>query len=296
MIKSFIKNHNIEYYENISLKKYNTYKLDVICNYLVFPEDLGTLVLLLNYLQENKIKHLVLGNGSNIIFKNNTYDGVIIRLDKLSQVTFNDTTIEVEAGYSLIKLAIECMKRSIAGFEFASGIPGLIGASIAMNAGAYKSDMSQIVKEAKVINPNLEIITMTNEELNFAYRDSFIKQNPNYYIVSATLELENGNSKEIEEIISKRRVKRIETQPLDAPSAGSVFRNPAGISAGELIEKCGLKGYKIGDAMISDKHANFIINTGNAQGKEIIQLIELMKQKVKEKYKIDLILEQLIIE
>lgn len=296
MIKSFIRNHDIEYYEKVSLKKYNTYKLDVVCDYLVFPDDLGTLVLLLNFLKENDIKYLVLGNGSNVIFKNNVYDGVIIKLDRLNQVTFNDTTIEVEAGYSLVKLAIECMKRSIGGFEFASGIPGVIGASIAMNAGAYKSDMAGIVKEVKVINPNLEIVTMTNEELNFSYRDSFLKQNPGYYVVSATLELESGDSKEIEDLISKRRVKRMETQPLDAPSAGSVFRNPKGMYAGELIENCGLKGYRIGDAMVSDKHANFIVNVGNATGEDILKLINLIKKKVKEKYDVDLILEQLIIE
>lgn len=296
MIKSFIRNHDIEYYEKVSLKKYNTYKLDVVCDYLVFPDDLGTLVLLLNFLKENDIKYLVLGNGSNVIFKNDVYDGVIIKLDRLNQVTFNDTTIEVEAGYSLVKLAIECMKRSIGGFEFASGIPGVIGASIAMNAGAYKSDMAGIVKEVKVINPNLEIVTMTNEELNFSYRDSFLKQNPGYYVVSATLELESGDSKEIEDLISKRRVKRMETQPLDAPSAGSVFRNPKGMYAGELIENCGLKGYRIGDAMVSDKHANFIVNVGNATGEDILKLINLIKKKVKEKYDVDLILEQLIIE
>lgn len=296
MIRNFINKHNIEYYENISLKKYNTYKLDVICDYLVFPDDLGTLVLLLNFLKENNIKYLVLGNGSNVIFKNKRYNGVIIKLDRLNKVTFNDTIIEVEAGYSLIKLAIECMKRSIGGFEFASGIPGAIGSSIAMNAGAYKSDMSSIVKEVKVINPCLEIITMSKEELNFSYRDSFIKQNPNYYIVSAVLELESGDSKEIEKLISKRRVKRMEMQPLDSPSAGSVFRNPEGMYAGELIEKCGLKGYSINDAMVSNKHANFIINKGNATGQDIVDLIKLIQEKVKEKYDVDLILEQLIIE
>jgi len=296
MIKSFIKDHKIEYYENVSLKKYNTYKLNVICDYLVFPDDLGTLVLLLNFIKENKLKYLVLGNGSNVIFKNERYNGIIIKLDRLNKLTFNDTTVEVEAGYSLIKLAIECMKRSVGGFEFASGIPGLIGASIAMNAGAYKSDMASIVKEVKVINPNLEIITMTKEDLNFSYRNSFVKENSGYYIVSAILELESGNSKEIEELISKRRIKRMETQPLDAPSAGSVFRNPEGMYAGELIENCGLKGYAIKDAMISDKHANFIINKGDATGKNIIDLIELIQNKVKEKYNVELKLEQQIIE
>jgi len=296
MIKNFIKEHNLEYYEHKSLKRYNTYRLDTTCDYIVFPDDLGTLILLLNFLKENNLKYIFLGNGSNVIFKNKHYDGIVIKLDRLNNITFNDTLVEVEAGYPLIKLGLECIKRSLTGFEFASAIPGQIGASIAMNAGAYKCDMSDIVREVKVINPNLEIITMTKEELNFSYRSSFLKENKDYYIVSATLELENGISSEIEELTSKRRIKRIETQPLEYPSAGSVFRNPENMYAGELIENCGLKGYSINGAMVSEKHANFIINKNNATGEDIVNLINLIKTKVFEKYNVELILEQLIIE
>ena len=285
----------IEYYENYSLRNYNTYKLDVVCNYLVFPDDLGTLILFLNFLKENNLKYMILGNGSNIIFKNDFYDGVVIKLDRLNDIVFDEAKVEVGAGYSLVKLSLECLKRSISGFEFASGIPGAIGASIAMNAGAYNTSMSDIVEEVKVITPDLEIITMTNEELEFSYRDSFIKRNKDYIIVSAKLQLCMGNSEEIEDLISSRRVKRMESQPLDAPSAGSVFRNPDGFYAGKLIEDCGLKGYRIGDAMVSEKHANFIINVGNATGNDIVNLINYIKEKVKEKYDVDLVEEQLII-
>ena len=295
MIKNFIDSHNIEYYENYSLRNYNTYKLDVVCNYLVFPDDLGTLILFLNFLKENNLKYMILGNGSNIIFKNDFYDGVVIKLDRLNDIVFDEAKVEVGAGYSLVKLSLECLKRSISGFEFASGIPGAIGASIAMNAGAYNTSMSDIVEEVKVITPDLEIITMTNEELEFSYRDSFIKRNKDYIIVSAKLQLCMGNSEEIEDLISSRRVKRMESQPLDAPSAGSVFRNPDGFYAGKLIEDCGLKGYRIGDAMVSEKHANFIINVGNATGNDIVNLINYIKEKVKEKYDVDLVEEQLII-
>ena len=296
MIRNFIENHGIEFYENISLKKYNTYKLYVKCDFIVFPDDLGTLILLLNFLKENNIKYLVLGNGSNVIFKNEKFNGVIIKLDRLNNITFNDTLVEVEAGYSLIKLSMECLKRSISGFEFASGIPGVIGASVAMNAGAYKESMSDIVEQVTVINPNLEIVTLSNDELEFSYRDSFLKRNKDYIVVSVVLKLNSGSAEEIEDLISKRRIKRIETQPLDAPSAGSVFRNPEGFYAGELIEKCGLKGYKIGGAMVSEKHANFIVNDGDATGKDIISLIEYIKKEVKNKFNIDLVEEQLIIE
>jgi len=137
---------------------------------------------------------------------------------------------------------------------------------------------------------------LTNSEIDFDYRDSFFKSNKDYIIVSVLLQLENKDPKEILEKISRRRVKRIESQPLNFPSAGSVFRNPEGYSAGALIEQCGLKNYRIGGAVVSEKHANFIINVGGATGKDIIMLIDLVREKVKEKFNIELILEQIIID
>jgi len=284
-----------EYYENYNIKKYNTYRLDVICKYIVFVRNINELIDLLRYLKENNIKYLILGNGSNIIFKDNYYDGVIIKLDKLNDIKINNNEVYVEAGYSLMKLSRDVLEYNLSGLEFAAGIPGLVGASISMNAGAYNKDMASFVKEVQVINSNYELIVMKNDELEFEYRDSFLKKNKDYICVSAVLVLEEGNKEESIELINKRKQRRMESQPLEYPSAGSVFRNPEGMFAGELIENCGLKGYNINGAEVSVKHANFIVNKGNCTGKDIIDLIELIKKKVKEKYNVDLILEQEII-
>lgn len=296
MIKNFIKRHNIEYYEEANLKRYNTYRLSTNCKYLILPQTKEELRDLLKYIKEKELKFIVLGNGSNVIFKDDYYDGIVILLNKLNKVTIDDDTIEVSAGYSLQKLAMEACSIGLEGLEFACGIPGFVGASIAMNAGAYNSSMSEIVETVEVINPNFEIVTMTKEELEFEYRSSIFKKEKNYIVVSAYLKLTRGNKEEILEKISKRRVKRLETQPLDMPSAGSVFRNPENMHAGALIEQCGLKGYNINGAEVSTKHANFIVNTGGATGKDITKLIEKIKSEVKKEFGVDLILEQIIVD
>ena len=282
MIKNFIKKHNLEYQEEANLKRYNTYRLETICKYLIFPKDKEELKDLLKYLHEKQEKYIVLGN--------------VILLNKLNKIVIDDDTIEVSAGYSLQKLAVDACSLGLEGLEFACGIPGYIGASIAMNAGAYNSSLSEVVETVEVINPNFEFVIMSKEDLEFEYRSSFFKKNKDYIIVSAILKLNRGNKEEILEKISKRRVKRLETQPLDMPSAGSVFRNPEGKSAGALIEQSGLKGYNINGAEISTKHANFIVNTGNSTGKDIIKLIDKTKKEVKNKFDVDLILEQIIID
>ena len=259
MIENFIKNY--EYYKNTSLKRYNTYKLDVNCDYLIYPKNIEELIELLKYLKENRIKPLILGNGSNVILSRPNFD-IVIKLDRLNNIEIKGNNVIAEAGVSLIKLSNHCMNNGLNGLAFAGGIPGLLGASTAMNAGAYKEDMSQIVKEVKVITPNMEIITMTNKELAYEYRDSFLKKNKDYICIEVTLELKKENSETIKKLMDDRKNRRIESQPLTMPSAGSVFRNPEGMSAGKLIEDLGLKGYTIGGAQISEKHANFIVNTG----------------------------------
>ena len=296
MIKSFIDTSGVEYYEDVSLKKYNTYKIDAKAKYLVFPKDSVELISLISYLKDNNCKFLVLGNGSNVIFNFEYYDGVIIRLDRFNSISINDNVIEVGAGYSLIKLANEVALLGLSGLEFASGIPGCVGASVAMNAGAYNHSLAEVVESVKVLTPDNEIITMNNEELEFNYRESFLKHNKDYIILSCKIILSHGNKEEILELISNRRIRRMESQPLNYPSAGSVFRNPEGNYAGKLIEDCGFKGYKLGGAMVSLKHANFIINYDGATGRDIVLLINKIKNSVKEKYGIDLILEQIIID
>lgn len=296
MIKNFIKKNSLEYYEEANLKKYNTYRLETICKYLVFPKTKEELKEFLKFLNDSKEKYIVLGNGSNVIFKDDYYDGVVIILSHLKKLVIEDDVIQVEAGYSLQKLALETCSIGLEGLEFACGIPGHIGASIAMNAGAYNSSMKEVVETVEVINSNFEFVTMSKEDLEFDYRSSIFKKEKSYIIVSATLKLTRGNKEEILEKISKRRVKRLETQPLDMPSAGSVFRNPPNMHAGALIEQCGLKGYDIGGAQVSNKHANFIVNIGGATGKEIIKLITKVQEDVKKEFDVDLILEQIIVD
>lgn len=292
MIESFINKH--EYYKNISLKKYNTYKIDVNCDYLVYPKSIHELQELLKYLKDNNIHYLILGNGSNVILARPNFD-VVIKLDRINNIEIKDNIVIAGAGVSLIKLSNICMENNLNGLSFAGGIPGLLGASTAMNAGAYKEDMASIVKEVKVLTPNLEIKTMKNSELEYAYRDSFLKRNKDFICVEVTLSLEYEDKEIIKHRMLDRRDRRISSQPVNMPSAGSVFRNPEGLSAGKLIEDIGLKGYTIGGAQVSEKHANFIINTSNATYEDIISLIDYIKEKVKEKYNIDLILEQEIV-
>lgn len=292
MIESFINKY--EYYKNVSLKKYNTYKIDVNCDYLVYPKSIHELQELLKYLKDNNIHYLILGNGSNVILARPNFD-VVIKLDRINNIEIKDNIVIAGAGVSLIKLSNICMENNLNGLSFAGGIPGLLGASTAMNAGAYKEDMASIVKEVKVLTPNLEIKTMKNSELEYAYRDSFLKRNKDFICVEVTLSLEYEDKEMIKHRMLDRRDRRISSQPVNMPSAGSVFRNPEGLSAGKLIEDIGLKGYTIGGAQVSEKHANFIINTSNATYEDIISLIDYIKEKVKEKYNIDLILEQEIV-
>ena len=187
------------------------------------------------------------------------------------------------------------MKNNLDGLAFAGGIPGMVGASTSMNAGAYNEDMSMVVKEVKVIDPDLKIITLNKEKLEYTYRDSFLKRNKDYVCIETTFEMKYKDKDEIKEVMNDRKNRRVVSQPLDKPSAGSVFRNPPGMSAGKLIEDAGLKGYIHGGAMISDKHANFIINNGTATYEDIIMLIDYIKERIKVIYDIDLILEQEII-
>lgn len=277
------------------LKEYTTYKVggEAIC--IVIPEDEDGLIDTLKYLRENNIKHMILGNGSNVIF-NSKYDGVIIKLDSFNSLKIVGNRITVGAGYMLNKLAIRVSRLGFTGMEFAAGIPGTVGGAVYMNAGAYKSDMGYIVNSIKVLTPDYKVKTMYNKDLDFHYRSSFLQTHKDYICLEAHIALIKGDSKEIMEIIEERKQRRIETQPLEYPSAGSVFRNPEGDFAGRLIEEIGYKGKQIGDAKVSDKHANFIINNGNATGEDIKKLINEIKDKVKEKYNIELKVEQEFIE
>lgn len=282
--------------ENINLEEYTTYKAGGKAKALIYPETVAGLIKLLKYLNTNDIKHKVIGNCSNLVFSDSFYDGILIKLSELNNLEIDDIKIVVGAGYNLTKLALRASKEGLTGLEFAVGIPGTVGGGIFMNAGAYKSDMGYVVSEVKVLTPDYQIHSIYNKEMNFHYRTSFIQKNPEYIIIEATMVLKHGDLKLIMDVIEDRKKRRLMSQPLEWPSAGCVFRNPEGDYAGRLIEEIGYKGKGIGDAIVSEKHANFIINIGHAKGDDIKQLILEIKKEVKTKTGIELKVEQEFVE
>lgn len=278
--------------ENESLKKYNTYKIGGTAKLVVLPDSIEKLLELLHIIKDNNIKYKVIGKGSNLIFSSKEFDGIIIKLDKLDKLEIDGTKVVVGAGYSLIKLSLETAKIGLSGLEFAAGIPGTVGGSVFMNAGAYKNDIGELIESIKVIDDNLNVIEMKKEDLDFNYRHSFLQEHKNYICLEVTLNLVEADIDEIKEKIKKRKEKRMETQPLEYPSAGSVFRNPEDIPAGKLIEDAGLKGKMIGGAMVSEKHANFIINYDNATSEDVYELIHYVKNEIKKQMGVELRQEQ----
>ena len=289
-----IESENLgKYEEDVSLKKYTTYKVGGKASVIVYPKNVDCLIRLLKVIKEENVEYKVLGKGSNVLFSSKKFDGIIIKLDEFDQIKFlSRNKIRVGAGYSLIKLCMLACKKGLAGLEFAAGIPGNIGGAVYMNAGAYKSDMGYVVQNVKVLTPELKIITLENKEMNFHYRTSFLQTHPGYICLEVTLKLQKGKKELIEEVIKERKQRRLASQPLEYPSAGSVFRNPEGMFAGQLIEELGLKGMKKGGAMVSEKHANFIINYKNATGEDIKELIEYVHDEVSKKCNVDMKVEQ----
>ncbi len=293
-IKEIISRHLGKVLVNEKISNYTTYRVGGKVRCIVYPKGENELIELVNLLKSKNIKYFTLGNGSNVLFSDEMYDGVIIKLDNFNRIEINDNKIYVEAGYPLIKLSNVAVKNGLAGLEFASGIPGTVGGALFMNAGAYGEDMSKIVKSARVLVDG-EIKEFSNEELHFSYRTTMLQDHLDYVCVSVNLELKKGDSEELQNIVDLRREQRRATQPLNYPSAGSVFRNPAGMYAGKIIEDLGLKGFTIGKATVSPKHANFIVNMGNAKASDIKNIIDYIKLKAKAKYNIKLHVEQRLI-
>lgn len=278
---------------NPLLSKYTTYKVGGKALAIVYPKNVDGLIKLLRLLKENDVKYKILGNGSNLLFSDSLFEGIIIKLSSFDGVEFfGNNKVRVGAGYSLIKLSLLTAKKGLAGLEFASGIPGTVGGAVFMNAGAYKSDMGYVVQEVKVLTPDYKIITLENKELNFHYRSSFLQKHPEYICLEVIIKLKKGDREILNEVINERRERRRESQPLEYPSAGSVFRNPDGGFAGKMIEDLGLKGYSNGGAKVSEKHANFIINYNKATSKDIKELIDYVHDAVLKEYNVDLKIEQ----
>ena len=289
-------NNICEVLESVDLTNYNTYKIKTSTKYLALPKNREEIINLMKYIKDNNIKYFLLGNGSNVILPDKEFDGVIINFKKFNNFEFDGDILNVEAGAMLPTLSNEVINHGLKGLEWASGIPGTIGGSIKGNAGAYLHEIMERVLEVEVLDENLNIRTIKKEDISYDYRTTSFKESKDI-ILSAKLKMEKGDFEESRALVKDRLERRLASQPLEYPSAGSVFRNPSKEQpSGKLIEDSGLKGKTIGGAQISEKHANFIVNKNNATASDIKKLIELIKKEIKENYDIDLKCEQEIVE
>ena len=281
--------------EYVSLKNKNTYQIDTTTRYFYEPDSIDDLKSFLTFAKENQWEYFVIGNGSNLILSDTMYPGIVVKLDsnEFRDIKYQENKVTVGAGVMMNKLSYDILDHGLSGLEWASGIPGSIGGSIFGNAGAYNSETFEFLESVTYLTKDGECITKSKEELSHGYRTTWFKEHPENIIVRATFVLPNGNKNESLELIKDRFERRKASQPIDKPSAGSVFRNPSPeLASWKLIDEVGLKGYRIGDAMVSEKHANFIVNMGHATGKDIKSLIKLIEEKVKKEKNIDLVLEQ----
>ncbi len=277
--------------ENIPLSKMTTLRIGGVARYVVYPENTLFLQGVMNKLNQNHIPYKVIGKGSNLLCSDEPFDGVIIRLDRyLCNAYFDNEHLVAEAGCSIIALSYEAMKNELSGLEFASGIPGTVGGVTFMNAGAYKSSMADVIDSVSVYRDG-KIEWIQNADCGFSYRTSIFQKHPDWIILAVKMTLQKGDQKEIRELMDSRRERRMNSQPLDKHSAGSIFRNPEEIPAWKLIEGAGFRGKRIGDAVVSEKHVNFIVNENHASAKDFITLVTDVQKAVKDKYDIDLYME-----
>lgn len=274
--------------ENEPMYKHTTYKVGGPAKIFVKAKDIDSLIQTLKYCRDHDIKRMVIGNGSDLLFSDKEYDGVIISMKSFDDVKMNGSTIVAQAGVSMIALAYSSAKVGLSGFEFMGGIPGDMGGGIFMNAGAYKYCMADVFKCARVLDDELNVITLSKEDMEFSYRHSVLQKHPNWIILDATFEMTAKDPGEIRKVLDKRKERRMSTQPWNFACAGSVFRNPDEKPAWRYIDEAGLRGYEIGGAQVSPKHSNFIVNNGYASAKDILDLIRLVEKTVYEKFEVKL--------
>lgn len=274
--------------ENVLLSEYSTFRIGGPARYLIEVDNAEDLKKVIQKVLELNLQFIVIGGGSNILFSSKGYNGLVIVFKSNNTFSINDNLIEVNASVSLNYLVNKL--NNYTGLEWAVGIPGTVAGAINGNAGAFGGEMSELIKQVKVLEiKDNQIIEkdFSKEDCKFSYRNSIFKNNPNLIIISAILELKKDSEENVKQKIKNNLSKRMSKQPKGF-SIGSIFKNGEDFSAGELIEKAGLKGLQIGDAKISDEHANFIINLGKATSDDVLELIKIIKKEVKEKFSIDL--------
>lgn len=279
MIENFLIENKIKYLKDESLKKHTTFKVGGKADFVVSPSNLSLLSKLIKYLNENGIKYYFLGNGSNVIFNDQGFKGVIIKSQGFNDCSFDGTKAYFGAGVSMTYAAKLCGEKGLSGIEFCYGIPGNIGGGIFMNAGAYGGEISQNIVYVKYLDENGDPQTICKADCNFGYRHSCF-MGKKRFILGAEFELTPKPKDEIISFMEDIMKRRIEKQPLDKPSAGSSFKRPEGYFAAALIDECGLKGKSIGGASVSEKHAGFIVNNGGATCRDIVRLADLVSDTV----------------
>ena len=270
------------------MKRHTTFRIGGPAEIFVMPKTTEEVKKTLEICRQEEIPYFVLGNGSNLLVSDKGYRGVIIQMDRnMEEITVEGTEIRAAAGALLSSIAVAARRASLAGFEFAGGIPGTLGGAVVMNAGAYGGEMKDVLKEVTVMTQEGEVREIPAEELEMGYRTSIVKK-AGYLVLGATISLKKGNIEEIKALTKELSEKRTSKQPLEFPSAGSTFKRPEGYFAGKLIMDSGLRGCQIGGARVSDKHCGFVINTGNATAKDVVELMNHVQEAVREKYGVTL--------
>lgn len=278
-----------------SLSEYITFRFGGPCRALISVNSADSAARLLRYLKDNSVKYGVIGRGSNIIAADEGFDGIILLFGSdIANIEINGTTVRCDAGALLASACVHAQQQGLTGMENLFGIPGTVGGALYMNAGAYGSEIKDIVVSAEYIDENCNLCTITRDEMELSYRHS-VFTGTSCVITSVTLELAEGNSDEIKAKMNECMAKRSAKQPLDHPSAGSTFKRPEGSYASLLIEQCGLKGLTCGGAMVSEKHSGFVINKGYATCADVLELCDKVKKIVKEKTGYQLELEPVIL-
>ena len=271
-----------------AMSRHTTFKIGGPADYFLMPDkdtDVGRIV---KICKESAIPYFILGNGSNLLVGDGGYRGAVIQIYKnMSAVTVEGTEITVQAGALLSSVAAAAKNAALTGFEFAGGIPGTMGGAVVMNAGAYGGEMKDVLTEVTVMDEEGEIVTLPADKLELGYRTSIIKT-AGYIVLEAKLQLKEGNPEVIRETMKDLTIRRTTKQPLEYPSAGSTFKRPEGYFAGKLVQDAGLRGFRVGDAMVSEKHCGFVINAGEATAAQVDELMKQVSAKVREQFGVTL--------
>jgi UDP-N-acetylmuramate dehydrogenase len=280
-----IGDRNIFFKEPMS--SHTSFKVGGPADILLTPTNYEEVENIVKLCNKENIPYIIIGNGSNLLVKDGGIRGVVIKLTKLNKIEVNKNTIIAQSGALIGDVSEAALKASLTGFEFACGIPGCVGGAVAMNAGAYISEIANVIQSALVIDEEGNIKNLTKEELELGYRNSAVLKY-GYTVIEATFKLSEGVYENIKNKIDDLQRRRREKQPLEYPSAGSTFKRPEGYFAGKLIEDSNLKGSSMGDAEVSTKHSGFIINKGNATAKDILSLISFVQNTVYDKFGVEL--------